>query len=164
MISLDSLHTIRMGRPTPGAVEQTPNVAPRVAINLGATLNWWFSDPEELAELEEAARTQRLRLEAILGHVPVDGERAPARLPNIGTMPSMPALASATSTSRAAEPSGAAAPLEPGPVGRVFPPDRLTSGEPAGPTSRHGEHGHSDQAQPSGPAEIWEPWPRADPS
>lgn len=145
MSTFDELHTRRMGRPTPGMVEQLPGIAARVAINFGATQRHWFDDPAEMLELEEAVRIQRLRLEALLGHTSADGDRAPGHLPSIGAMPSAPTLGS---TARPAESNGGGVATEPTQgIVRPFVPTPPAFGEPAVPTSRHGDQ-PSDQAQP----------------
>lgn len=155
MSTYDELHSRPLSYPTAGMVEQLPGAAPRVAINYGSYRRHWYDDPAEMLALEEVVRTQRLRLEAILGHVPVDGDRAPAHLPSIGTMPSAPTLGS---TTRPAESNGGGVATEPTQginrapelgqgIVRPFVPSPPSFGEPSGPTSRHGDR-PNDQAQP----------------
>ncbi|HZX38004.1 MAG TPA: hypothetical protein VFF37_06660 [Streptomyces sp.] len=65
----------RLGRPMPGPIDCTQGRPLQVSIARGEGLDRleWFDDPTELAELENAARVQRERLEGMIA-----GEREAA--------------------------------------------------------------------------------------
>ncbi|MFG1873358.1 hypothetical protein ACGFIV_00795 [Sphaerisporangium sp. NPDC049003] len=86
MSMLSETNNTRMEHPTAGPVEQGEDQPPRAAVAFGPHRRLWFGDPAELAALEEVARTQRLRLEAILGHVPL-AAAAPAPFPPAAPAP-----------------------------------------------------------------------------